>query len=644
MFSLHSSIADPADSRIVDLPVGCINETFNSQVCSEVPCTTDTGDCAGPDAQCCYREATSTDVTISCPPYNSLTFSQPQTCSCQPCGNITIDIIVRVTSSSDGQPVMMAMVEYATGGMPRFTNSLGLLTISQPISSGILDLNITETNHMDRIGLSVDLIPPGPITISVVLLSRTIGTYDVTSNNVTTVGSIANVTFMDGQLDTGITLVSYIAPEIPLTFDTRLPPPVVMGETFYAVRVIAETRLTDNSSMPVSTSADVEILFNSSASNSMLSLLTFNARVWTVEMEFPSMMPNANLPDTELPWAIGYPVTPMCYVQVRTLQREEYPLDNVEVEVIQLVEEFDQPFFFRSADTTGNSSMVCLPILCDVDQAVEGTIRARNALTQVRLNANAAQPSGFTAADQSINITGNVSALFTSAVACNEAAGPYVRFDLPIANPPSSDIEVSTNATGFMFLRVSWYDCLDSNQVFTVSTDSSSDILSIYGITVDEMGEIDPGLHDQLNDSLIDYLVSGRPPNCADNMAAVSARTACIQVEPNTHVTLQVELNAESNMRDFSEELCSVNKTIGRNMELNTELNTTNNQLRIDLEMLLSEFDDLEMNMTMVNNLGIYYSRESADVAFSDCMNLPYNSMSGAELYGTIAVFSCFTP
>ena len=648
---------------MVDLPAGCEDETFTSQTCSQVPCTTDTGACTvGSGAQCCYREATNTDVSITCQPYNTLIFSQPQTCSCMPCDDIFINIIVTVTSSADGRPLMAAMVEYAvvngTTNDTTMTDSLGMFTISQPISSGSVAFTITEFYHVTEIHPSVDLIPPGPISISVVLRSSVTETHEPSSNNVINVGDIATATFSNQLTGNVTSMVNYIAAEMPLSFDTVLPPPVVTNDgTFYAVRVIAATRLTDDSET-LNSSADVQIMFDSTDvpdNNTMLSLLTFDnsADVWNASlMTLPPTSPtspvtaNATLSDTELPWAIGNPLGSemICYVQVRTFRREDNPLGGVEVEVLQLFEQFNETFFFRSAAMTGDASAAdnhaaCLPVLCAMNN--QGIIRARY---HVYLDANVAQPMGFTPAGQSVNVTtsssGSNGPLFPSAAACSAAGnGPYVRFDLPIANPPPANIEPDTNDDGFVFLRVSWYDCFESNQVFTVSSDSSSNILAIYGITVSETGEIDDGLHNRLNDRLIDYWSSGDMPiNCSDSpTATVTSRTACIEVEPNGHVTLQVELNAQSSMLTTDNELCSLNKTIGSFMESDT----SDNRLRFDLQELLSQFDP-QLNMTMLNDMGIYYDRNSANVAYTKCMNLPYSS-NAAELYGSIAVFSCFT-
>ena len=181
-------------------------------------------------------------------------------------------------------------------------------------------------------------------------------------------------------------------------------------------------------------------------------------------------------------------------------------------------------------------------------------------LYHVYLNAYPMQPTGLYPAKQAVNITTTNSSssgpLFPSQAECSMASdGQYARFDLPIANPPPTDIEPANNDDGFVFLQVSWYDCLEFNRVSTIYVDSSNkDILTIYSSVVTESGDIDNGA--------IDEIISGRMPmNCANGaMNNVTVRTACIQVKPNSNVTLQVELNPDSSQYNMSNELCSLSQ------------------------------------------------------------------------------------
>ena len=656
---------------VVDLPAGCANETFTSQTCSQVPCTTDTGDCVdGNGVQCCYREASSIDVTIDCPPYNPLTLSQPQTCSCMSCDDITIDVIVVVTSSTDGSPITMARVNYAVAGgtiTETMTNNLGMFTISAPISSGTVTFNISEMNYVPEEGHSVDLIPPGPLIISVVLLSLEVDNHGdgVLTDTVINVGGITNVTFtsepidIDNQPPTGSVrcLTSYIAPEVRQSFDTSLLPPVIIDDVssglppfdndisrvFYAVRIIGATRLTDESDMTLTSSAELTTTFtlqDGLPDNNILSLLTFNNSVgeWSSSPVTTStninneVVATATLPDTELPWAIGYPITPsmICYVQVRTFRRDNNPLSGVDVEVLQ----FFQAFFFRSTGMTGDNSVsmvdhaTCLPVVCGQDN--EGMIMARY---HVYLAAYPMQPAGLEPAGEAVNIITTTSSangpLFDSQAACSAALdGQYARFDLPVVNPPPTDIEPAENNDGFVFLRVSWHDCFDYNKLSTISTDSSGNILAIYSINVTRTGEINNGIIDDLMTS------GGMSINCTDNSENLTARTACIQVEPISNVTLQVELNPESSMYSATIELCSLNQTIGSFMETTG----SDNQLSLDLGGILTQFSDPSMNITMLNNMGIYFDQSSVNVAYDQCMN-PTGS---GYLRGSIAIFNCY--
>ena len=332
----------------------------------------------------------------------------------------------------------------------------------------------------------------------------------------------------------------------------------------------------------------------------------------------------ATLPDTELSWAIGYPITPtmICYVQVRTFRRDNNPLSSVDVEVLQFFPQFGETFFFRSTGMTGDNSVsmvdhaTCLPVVCGQDS--EGMITAHY---HVYLAANPMQPAG-----EAVNITTNTSSangpLFDSQDACSAALdGQYARFDLPVANPPPTDIEPAENNDGFVFLRVTWYDCFDYNKLSTISTDSSGDILAIYSINVTSSGEINNGIIDDPMTS------GGMSINCTDNSENLTARTACIQVEPISNVTLQVELNPESSMYSVTVERCSLSETIGSLMAT-TGLD---DQLNLDLGGILSD-------PSMLNDMGIYFDQSSVNVAYNDCMN----PISSGELNGSIAIFNCY--
>ena len=656
----------PPDSVTVDLPAGCVNESFASQSCSQVPCTTATGDCSA--GGCCYREASSSNISIVCPPYNPLILRQPQTCSCLPCDDITIDVIVTVTSSTDGSPVMGAMVDYSTlDGTPNsiMTDILGMFTITATVSDVAISFNITENNHRREEHQPVDLIPPGPLRINIVLLSSTItdqGPLSPSSPSIIRVGDIANVTYdsvmtTDNQPFMGsiISSASYIAAEMPLSFDTSLPPPVItIGDTFYAVRLIAATTLSDDDidMMRLTASGVVQTTLTlQGPEDNTFSLLTFDNTLgeWMSAsslMIMPSTPNNeeviagAMLQDTELLWAIGNPISSeqICYVQVRAFRRDNNPLSGVEVEVLQFFEQFGATFFFRSTSITGDGSVstvdhaACLPVLCG--QENDGRIRA---LYHVYLDAYPMQPTGLYPAGQAVNINITNSStsgpLFPSQAECSMASdGQYVRFDLPIANPPPTDIEAADDDEGFVFLRVSWHDCFDYNRVSTISIDSfTNDILAIYSSVVTESGEINDGEIDDMTTS------GGLPINCADGaMNNVTARTACIQVEPYSNVTLQVELNPESSLYTMNNELCSLNQTIGSLMDFDA----SDDRLRFNLGDILSRTVPA-MNTTALNNMGIYFDQNSANIAYNQCMN-PTDS-NAAQLGGSIAIFSCYT-
>ena len=561
---------------------------------------------------------------------------------------------------------MGATVEYAiNGGTPSdtMTDSLGMFTINATVNDATINFTISDSGHAPE-ERQVHLIPPGPLRLSVVLLSQSISDNGPDAS-IIEVGSIATVEYSevmttDSELHTGNvrTLTSYFAAEIPYSFDAPIPPPVVISNgTYFAVRFIAATRLVDDSGMLLITSGVVETNFTGGPDNSTFSLLIYD-NDWMIGDSPVTITPgdnnevtaNAMLSSTKFPWAIGSPVPAkeICYVQVRTFRSVDNPLVNnplsdVEVEVLQFFEEFGRTFFFRSTGTTGDGSVkdvdgtvadyaACLPVICA--RANEGTIRA--AFNHVYLDANMIQPMGLYPAGQIVNITTTDDSasgpLFPSQAECSMAPGQYARFDLPTANPPPTDINVADDNDGFVFLRVSWHDCFEYNRVSTISVGpSTNNTLAIYSTVVTESGEINNGLIKDLTSS------GGKPVNCTDGpMDAITARTACIQVVPNSNVRLQVELNPQSDMYSMDNELCSLNQTIGSLMESDA----SDNRLRIDLSNILSMYPPA-MNLTTLNNMGIYFHQLSANVAYEQCMN-PVNSAS-AELSGSIAIFDCHT-
>ena len=251
----------------------------------------------------------------------------------------------------------------------------------------------------------------------------------------------------------------------------------------------------------------------------------------------------------------------ICYVQVRTFRRDNNPLSGVDVEVLQFFQQFGETFFFRSTAITGDGSVsmvnhaTCLPVVCGQDN--EGMIMA---CYHVYLAAYPMQPAGLEPAGEAVNIITTTSSangpLFDSQAACSAALdGQYARFDLPVVNPPPTDIEPAENNDGFVFLRVSWHDCFDYNKLSTISTDSSGDILAIYSINVTRSGEINNGIIDDVEGC------GSMVIKCTNASESVTVRAACIQVEPISNVTLQVELNPDSSMYSVTDERCSLNQT-----------------------------------------------------------------------------------
>ena len=633
----------------VMLPPGCVTDngdsSFTSQSCSEVSCTTPFGDCAsGSGIQCCNRQDTTTTINIQCAALNPFVLTQPATCSCQSCEDIIIDIELTVTSALDQLPIIGAMVTADDGEMMT-TNMLGMITISAPVSQNTATLNIMATNHLPSI-LTVDLTPPGPIRISVTLNTITVND---TVNGVIDVGGVATSTFSlanvmndDGQPFTGdiVSSTFYFAQENLGSFDADFPPAVVTSDgTFYAVRIIASTRLMDTGMNPLTSMAQVNTMFtedDGQPDDDALVLLVINATdpsdQWMIESSFDvtgsaEVDATAALSDTNLLWAIASPLTTnmICYVQVRTLSRGN-PLSGTEVVITQFFTQFGRSFFFRQSrrtdDTSGPvSHSACVPVLCgSVDN---GTIRA---IDQTYLEAYPTQPDGLTPMGTTITFTSSTennppSPFFNNEDDCRAASsGPYARFDLPIPNPPPDNPIKPNVANGYWYFRVQVYECLESNVVTTISADSDSNLLAICSRTITETEDystpqdVDPTFGSGMN-----------PIICNSNSMTVTTRVACVRAINTTNVTLQAELHMDSVMAMAGNEFCTLDNAVS-NFTMN--LTEMSDQLTVDLTTVPGNSPDV----------GVYFDENSDAVARSRCME---GSFAGT-LNGTIAIFSCF--
>jgi len=638
----------------VKLPPGCMtgNEesSFTSQSCSEVQCTTPFGDCTSDSGTlCCYRQDTrTTSIGINCPPLNLFVLTQPEICSCQSCEDIVIDIELTVTSASDLLPIMGALITIEDREL-MMTNTIGMVTNSAPISQDNITFTITSFNHVPSM-LTVDLIPPGPIRISVTLNTVTVMNNSV--NGVIDVGGIASSTFSlgnvmdgDGQDFTGdiISSTFYVAQENLGSFDAEFPPAVVTSDgstqTLYAVRIIAFTGLMDISANLLTSTAVVNLSLtedNSQPDDNSLVLLAINATdpsdQWTIESSVNVVGSTgevhtiANLSNTNLLWAIASPLTlnMICNVQVRTFSRGN-PLSGAEVVITQFITQFGRSFFFRQSrkteDTSGPvSHSACVPILC-------GTVDSGNieAIDQTNLEANQTQPDGLTPLGTIITFTNSTennppSPFFNNENDCRAAvSGPYARFDLPIPNPPPDNPIKPAVITGYWYFRVQVYECLESNVVTTISADSDNNLLAVCSRTISETED-----YSTPQDKYPYYEESGHfPIFCTSNSMQVTTRVACVPAFNTTNVTLQAELHMDSVMAMRGNEFCILNNTVS---------NFTNNQMS----------DRITVDLTTIPgnrpDLGIYFDENSDNVARSLCRE---GGISG-ELKGILAIFSCF--
>jgi len=540
----------------------------------------------------------------------------------------------------------------ADDGEMMTTNMLGMITIPVPVSQDTATLNIMAANHVPSM-LTVDLTPPGPIRIGVTLNTITVND---TVNGVIDVGGVATSTFSlatvmndDGEPFIGdiVSSTFYFAQENLGSFDADFPPAVVTSDgTFYAVRIIASTRLMDTGMDPLTSMAQVNTMFtedNGQPDDDALVLLVINATdpsdQWMIESSFDvssntesssaEVDATASLSDTNLLWAIASPLTTnmICYVQVRTLSRGN-PLSGTEVVITQFFTQFGRSFFFRQSrrtdDTSGPvSHSACVPVLCgSVDN---GTIRA---IDQTYLEAYPTQPDGLTPMGTTITFTSSTennppSPFFNNEDDCRAASsGPYARFDLPIPNPPPDNPIKPNVANGYWYFRVQVHECLESNVVTAISADSDSNLLAICSRTITETEDystpqdVDPTFGSGMN-----------PIICNSNSMTVTTRVACVRAINTTNVTLQVELHMDNVMAmTGNDEFCILNNTVSDFMNFSQ----ISDQITVD-------FTSFSGNDRP--DLGIYFDENSDTVARSRCME---GSNFNGTLNGTIAIFSCF--
>ncbi|CAI8002895.1 Cartilage intermediate layer protein 1 [Geodia barretti] len=98
---------------------------YNQGLCSRKSCRTPDGVCSLPSEQCCYEVGETAAVDFTCS--NSRSPERGHmiiTCTCQPCGQLKVEVSGEVVSSRGNEPLVLATV-VAGGEVVTFTNQRG---------------------------------------------------------------------------------------------------------------------------------------------------------------------------------------------------------------------------------------------------------------------------------------------------------------------------------------------------------------------------------------------------------------------------------------------------------------------------------------------------------------------------------------
>ena len=627
---------------------------FNNTACDNTLCISDFGICDGTneDIQCCCQDDAITSFSFTCPASNPRTIFQPASCSCQPCGNLSVTLIFVVTSGSNGSAIMGAEVVINNGSTPLVTDDIGIANANRLVSDMQVSVVVTADNHADA-EFTVEILPPGPTIIDVVLSPEEQQFLGSSRDNLTIpIGSVAIVdvpanTIVDGNgnmFDGNVTVqtVFFAVDEIDSYSDT-FPSEIVTeqdGNTiFYQSRVIARMRLFDENDTQLNINPDspVNVVLNFSlfdqSQNLILSLLLFDdvTGSWSIHSNFTTTTATTTkrqtidlttatgpLSNSQLFWAVGLPVTSndIVYLQVRI--NSENSLLDATIDVEQFTDTLGQLFFFRSSATIRDGSGPIINFLCIQvlrSNSGNGTIQAT--FEEGTITPSVVQPTGFTVAivDAAVRFTGSTQGttggpFYNTQSECMAAAdSSFVSFE-PLVPSPTIDIPPVDLPPGFWYIQAQILSCFDSSRASTISVDIDNQQASIFTRTATTI----PGAPTvSISTNISPSICTGR----------VTARTVCLQAFPNTSITVQVD-TANGN-------LCYLRAV--SNQADPVLLETTD----FKVELSLSAIE----NTPLVNDpgLGIYFDADNNDVALIRCLNSVNRPV---PLGGSFAQFECF--
>ena len=577
----------PVDCSVVDTGL----REFNRTSCDNTVCE---GCSEDENVTCCCQDFTTTNFTFMCQEADPRPFIQPDACSCQRCDDISVQLTFQVISSSDGNILNNAMINItdSVSTVPLSRDGAGFFNTIRQVRVGTVEVTTSAPDHLTQT-LNINILPPGPIQVVVILAAAVVQSLGANVNNSLSfdVGQVVSVGIPENTVitldnepfegDVNVRTVFFSMDQS--TFSSEFPPEVTVNSggalTFYTTRVLAMTELFDENgnTLNISASLSLSVNFSQFSSGDTVSLLLYDSLLgtWVEQSTFNitavttagkrqagEMTGVASLPSTDTFWAIALAIEPtdICYLQVRTFEGEGI-LAGVTVSVEQFRDQLGDPFFFRSIGETGDGSgpvdhSACVEVLCG--SVTSGTISA--AFNQDVLDPSETQPDGLTINGSTVTFISSTEAtppspFYSSRDQCiaasNGDANTFVRFDVQLEPPPIIILPVE-DPENFWFVRVDVLGCFDSNRVSTVSNNPMSGQASVFTTTLTE------------TNNFVTIPTTISPEACNGQ---VTRRTACVEAYDNSMVTLQAELNQDNTVSGplcFLSELTDLGNSLTR--------------------------------------------------------------------------------
>ena len=621
---------------------------INRTACDNTLCTSQFGVCDGTSGTlCCCQDdiARVTSFNFTCEASNLRTIFQPEQCTCRPCGDLNVTLIFIISSGTDNSAIMGAEI-VINGSSTLVTDDVGIANTNRPVSDEQVSVVITAGNH-SSIMVTVEILPPGPTVINVVLSPVVRESLGSSSDNLTVpISDIATVDIPANSVvnTDGTPFTGNVTAEINIftagsddSYSDSFPPEIVTeqvgGSTvFYQSLVLARTELLDDdgNSLDVDPDRPVTVvltldLFDQTDVTLLLLLFNDTTGLWTIGGNFTftddvskkrqaqrQVSGAVTIPNARQLWSVSRPIqaNDIVYLQVRV--SEDTTGATIDVEFPNDSE------FFRSSATTGDGSGPLGNSVCiEVRRGVGGNGAIQGRFNEATLTPSGVQPDRFFVEESTntITFTGSTmgSAFYSTQTDCMDAAdGLFVSFEPlvdpnpPIVIPP----EEEDTGQGFWFIQVQVLSCFDSNSVTAASVNNRSQASVDTDTATSTSGAPIVPIPTDINPSMC----TGR----------VTARTVCLQAD--TRVTIQAEQNTENAANG---DLCYLREVSD---QVNSDLLTANIfNVTLDLNNTLLQGNDPSQ--------GIYFDATSREVALLRCTN---NIGQPVPLGGSFVQFECF--